>query len=83
MIINDSWINPSSRIRSGWKPERFIVRKLLTDKQIEKYRRMGFYSAEFKQARKELQDMRKRRRDERRRDGNFVRDGDRLIFSPL
>lgn len=60
------------------------MRGPLTDKQIERYRKMGFYSAEFKQARKELQDMRKRRRDERRRDGNFVKDGEgRMIYAPL
>lgn len=47
--------------------------RLLTDRDIEKYERMGYYSAEFKEARRALWAKRKT---------NFVSREGRLIYCP-
>lgn len=56
----------------------------LTDKQIERYRQQGYYSAEFRDARRELMHRKKARRDiAAQRSGNFVIIDGRTIYSPL
>ena len=70
-------MSPDAHYRSGWPSAGFILGPL-TDKKIAKYQKLGYYSAEFKEARKELQ-ARKRKRK-----GNFVESEDgRLVYSPL
>jgi len=49
----------------------------LTDKKIDKYREQGWYSEEFRQARRE------RMQGKSKRSGSFVERDGRLIYSPL
>jgi hypothetical protein len=72
-------------MRSSWNETRMLLRGPLTDKQIEKYEKKGWYSPEFKEARRELMAQKTSRHNERnaRRDGNFLlfKDGSK-IYSP-
>lgn len=65
-------------LRSSWRPERLIVRGPLTDAMIEKYRQRGYYSAEFKRARREHM-----AKKAAKRNGNFVEVDGRPVYSPL
>ena len=67
---------PISPLRSSWKPEKLLARGPLTDKQIDRYAKVGWYSAEFKKARLEIM------KAKERRDGNFLLQDGRMIFSP-
>ncbi len=58
-----------------------LIRGPLTDKKIAKYQKQGWYSEAFKEARREL--MNKKRSGKLRREGSFVRDGDRMLYNPL
>ena len=72
-------MDPRAHFKPQWRSWGFLRRGILTDKQIEKYQREGYYSAEFKLARKQLQS-----RQKRSRTGNFILDDDgRMIYSPL
>lgn len=72
---------PITPIRSSWKCAGMVVRGPLTDKKIEKYREQGWYSPEFRQARREMFARRKEKQE--RREGNFlVGENGRLVFSP-
>lgn len=68
-------------MRSTWNAERLLLGKLLTDARIEYYRARGWYSAELREMRRE----RNRKRMERQalREGNFLKQDGRLIYSPL
>lgn len=62
-----------------------LVRERLSDRKIEQYRKRGFYSAEYRKARRELMN-RNAFRDEMNRitSGNFFEaDDGRLIYSPI
>lgn len=64
----------------GWKDERFLVGKPLTDHKINRYEKRGFYSEEFRQQRKDYQAKKKGRV----RSGNFIKaDDGRFIYSPI
>src|SRR5688572_8010693 len=53
---------------------------LLTDKRIERYQKKGFYSAEFREARRAYQ----ARKAAQKRVGNFIKAGDgRFIYCPV
>lgn len=69
------------RLRSSWNTDRMLVLGPLTDRKIEKYREKGWYSAEFKEARKKLME-KKRIENHVRRVGNFFESDGRLIYSP-
>lgn len=59
------------RVRSGWNAQAMAGRGTLTDTKIFKYEQAGYYSAEYKAARKALMD---------KKNPNFeIRDG-RLIY---
>jgi len=74
------WSAPISPVKSRW-PKAQVGLKL-TDKRIEFYRKHGYYSAEIRQARRELWEMRERRRDAKRV-GNFLQsESGSLIYSP-
>lgn len=63
------------RMGGAWKPASFIRRGPLTDKQIDKYERQGFYSAEYRKARKEQM--------QKKRSGNFdVQKDGRMVYRP-
>lgn len=67
-----------SHIRSGWNISTMLRRGPLTDKKIEKYRKLGYYSNEFRQARKDLM-----KRKQEKREGNFrVEKDGRMIYDP-
>lgn len=69
------------RIRSSWNMTAMLIRGPLTDRKIEKYRAKGWYSAEFRQARRDK--MEKRRIENHvRRVSNFFEEDGRLIYSP-
>jgi len=71
-------IDPHCHVRTGWSRAIGFSNGPLTDRKIEKYRTQGYYSQEFKEARKKLQAMRRGKRE-----GNFTRTVERLIYSPL
>lgn len=57
----------------------------LTDKQIEKYRKLGYYSEAFKNARREyMEKKRNKNGGKAKREGNFLiyNDG-RKVYAPL
>lgn len=64
-------------IKNGWNTTAMLIRGRLTDKKIEHYRKHGWYSQQFKDARREL--MQKKRS---RRSGAFLEHEGRLIYSP-
>lgn len=68
-------------IRSAWKEFAMMRRGRLTDRKIAQYERKGFYSAEYRAARKEL--MERKAKKQLNRSGNFDVAGDgRLIYNP-
>lgn len=70
-----------SLTRSGWNSSAMLIRGFLTDKKVEHYRKQGYYSEEWRSARRELW---ARRAEKRKRRGNFLEAEDgRLIYSPL
>ena len=69
--------NRQGHVRSGWNVTAMLIRGRLTDKKIAAYERRGWYSAEYRSARRELMEKKKVRRE-----GNFsLREG-RMIYSP-
>lgn len=87
MIISerDDFRDPMGQIRIGWNVTRMLRRGPLTDRQIEKYRREGWYSSELKEARREMLARREARRSGGGpvREGNFVRVEGKLVYSPV
>lgn len=74
--------NSTCPIRPAWNEGRLMRRRALTDRKIAKYESLGYYSAEYRQARRDLQ-ARKRAGAASRRSGNFdVADDGRLIYRP-
>lgn len=69
------------RIRSSWNTDRMLFKGLLTDRKIKKYQEKGWYSAEFREARRKLME-KKRIENHVRRVGNFFESDGRLIYSP-
>lgn len=60
-----------------------LIKGNLTDKKIENYRKRGFYSSEYRIARKKLMDQKSFERNMNRACGNFFEAEDgRLIYSP-
>lgn len=67
-------------MKSTWRPLFGHMGKLLSDKKIDKYVKLGFYSDEFRAERKAYQ----AKKAARRRSGNFVQAEDgRFIYSPI
>lgn len=72
-------IAPNARIRSGWNVGHMLRGKKLTDRKIAQYEKLGYYSAEFKRMRREVQE---RKRD-RSREGSFdINESGRMIYNP-
>lgn len=69
-----------SGIRSPWRPESLVRRGMLTDKKLAAYLKAGWFSEEFRQARKDL--VAKRSGKVPKRVGSFFERGGRLIYSP-
>jgi hypothetical protein len=69
-----------THIRSGWNEARVLQRGTLTDRKITKYVESGWYSAELKEARKTLAQMRAAKRS--KRIGNFDQVDGRMIYRP-
>ena len=78
-----SWADPRTRLRSSWPTSALICRGLLTDRKIDKYVKAGFYSSEYKAARRELWQKRKLKANAKR-SGNFLVNEDlgRIIYNP-
>lgn len=70
-----------TRIRSGWNEHHMARRAKLTDKKIKHYQDLGYYSADFKEARRELWEKKAARRAAKR-DGNFDLVEGRMIYRP-
>lgn len=70
-------------VRSAWNAEKLLRRGKLTDAQIARYERKGWYDPDFKEARRAMMARRKARRDEGQREGNYVRRDGRLVYSPI
>jgi hypothetical protein len=75
--MKDDFRAPNRPLRSSWNPDHMLVLGPLTDRKIEKYAQRGWYSAEFRQARRE------RWQRKGKRDGNFVERDGRMIYSPV
>jgi hypothetical protein len=73
-------MNESGHIRPSWNPEALLIKGELTDTKIEPYRKAGFYSAELKAARREVQARKQAERD--RANPNFIKRDGRLILQP-
>ena len=69
------------RIRPSWNEAQLMRKGKLTDKRIEYYRKRGYYSAEYRQARKKKQELKSFRKNMERQ-GNFIVDDGRMIYSP-
>lgn len=68
-------------IRSSWNPVAMLIRGRLTDKKIADYEKRGFYSDEYRTARKDRMIKAMQKRMERR--GNFLKgENGRMIYSP-
>jgi len=70
------------RISGSWNPNRFLIGGKLTDKAISNYQERGWYTSEFKEARRELME-KKRIKREGKRTGSFIEKKGRLIYSPI
>lgn len=69
-----------ARIRCAWLESHLMRRGKLTDRKIAQYERKGFYSVEYRTARRELQE---RKAKKRARNGSFdVAEDGRLIYNP-
>lgn len=68
------------RLGSTWNVGKLVRGAKLTDKRISFYAKRGWYSAEFRNARREL--MRGKQARQSKREGSFLNDGGRLIYSP-
>ncbi len=64
-------------MRSGWNEAMLLRGRKLTDADIRRYERKGWYSEELRQARRDLQPKRTKR------SGNFLERDGKLIFAPL
>lgn len=72
------------RIRPSWNTEAMLIKGTLTDRKIEDYRRRGFYTSEYRTARKKLMDQKTLRNNMNRASGNFFEAEDgRLIYNPI
>ena len=72
---------PGPPLRSSWNATRMLIRGRLTDKKIEQYRKQGWYSEAFREARREF--MAKKSAGKINRTGSFVVSGDRMIYNPI
>lgn len=73
-------MDPHARYGNPNLAQRAILRGPLTDKKLDRYIRMGYYSAAARQARKEW----RQRALRVKRQGKFLEMEDgRLVFSPL
>lgn len=70
-------ISIEGRIKASWNSPKLSLRGPLTDRKIKAYQKAGFYSAEYKEARKRIMD-----KNRLRRTGNFIEVGGRLIYTP-
>lgn len=68
---------PGKHIRSGWNTTAMLVRGRLTDKKIAQYAKRGWYSSEYRAARRE----RMKSKHSKRVGAFLVVDG-RMIYSP-
>lgn len=71
---------PFAPIRSSWNAERLAQRGYLTDKIIERRIKEGWYSDEFRKARREMMAA---AAAAKRRKGNFEEVDGRLIYRPV
>lgn len=83
-------VSIAGRVRNAWNPEKMARRGVLTDKRIRHYIKLGYYTAEFKEARRKLMQRKvahikmNRAADTfiEKRIGNFIEQDGRLIYSP-
>jgi hypothetical protein len=68
-------------LRGSWNESRLLMGKRLTDRRIGQYQKRGYYTEAFRQARREL--MERKRGNRIQREGNFVEQNGRMIYSPL
>lgn len=67
-------------IKSSWNAEKLLMRGPLTDRKIEEYQQRGYYSPEYRQARREL--MERKKASQEKRIGNFLMVDGRMVYSP-
>ena len=97
-IPDRDWVNPSTYLRPAWNPTLILRRGLLTDRKITRYIKLGFYSAEYRQARKERMAIRqgslrpgsgqagqakRQHLPPSTRQGNFISQDGRTVYCPL
>jgi hypothetical protein len=75
----DNFRAPHAHMRSSWNETRMVMRGPLTDRAIARYQQAGWYSEEFRQARRD----RMHRKAGVQRQGNWLtREDGQSIYSP-
>jgi hypothetical protein len=81
-------IATEGRLSSSWNPSKLALRGPLTDRKIEKYKKAGFYTLEYREARKKAMAKKAFAYNANQatktfeRKGNFTEIGGRLIYTP-
>lgn len=81
-------VTQEGRVRSAWDTAKLVRRGVLTDKKIRAYAKAGYYSAEYKAARKKLMDKKTAQHNFYNatqtftKRGNFIERDGRLIYAP-
>jgi hypothetical protein len=79
LFVMDIEIHNLTKIRPSWNETRLLIGKPLTDRKIDRYQKLGYYSDELRQRRSEFQ---AKKRLKRR--GNFIEStSGSLIYNPL
>ncbi len=71
-----------NRVPSGWNEAKLMRLAPLTDRKIDRYEKLGYYSPEYRAARRELQERKAAKRANRQGNFDIASDG-RLIYRPL
>ncbi len=71
-----------NRVPSGWNEAKLMRRAPLTDRKIAEYEKRGYYSQEYRQARRDLQQRKEAKRMQRQGNFDISSDG-RLIYRPM
>jgi hypothetical protein len=78
-------IATDGRINSSWNSSKLALRGMLTDRKIAKYKAAGFYTAEYREARKKAMAKKAFAYNAAKtfeRKGNFTEIAGRLIYTP-
>lgn len=70
----------ATKLKSTWNEAKLIRKGYLTDRKIRRYEKLGYYSDEYRKARRERMEKKKKKT---RREGNWeITDDGRMIYKP-